>query len=60
METERKDTEPKVIQPAESMDAKYNERPPQSTVIQGKTKKELHKEMQKEENITMMRLVQIT
>ena len=30
MEMERKDTVPKVIQPAENMDVEHNERPPES------------------------------
>ena len=41
MEMECKDTEQKVIQPAENIDTKHNERPPQSTANNAMDKREL-------------------
>ena len=45
MELERKDTEPKMIQPAENVDTEHVERPPQPTANQAMDKKELNKQM---------------
>ena len=41
METERNDTEPKVIQPAGNINAECNERPPQYTANKAIDKREL-------------------
>ena len=56
MEMERKDTGPKVIDPAENMDAEHNERSPQSTANKAMDKRELHTQMKKHETYSTMRL----
>ena len=54
METERKDTEPNVIQPSEYMDRECYERLLKSKANKTMDKWECHKQMQKQENSTMM------
>ena len=56
MEMKRKDTESKVIEQAENMDAEHNERQLESTANKAIDKREICKQMQKQENFTMMRL----
>ena len=55
MDTERKDIEPKVIQSAEDMDTKHNERPQRATAIKAIDKRELCKQIQHQENSTLVR-----
>ena len=55
MEMERKDADPKVIQPLVNKDAELNERTPQSSANKAMDKRELLKQTQKQENLTMMR-----
>ena len=44
LEAKRKDTEPKVIQPAENMDTVHNERPIQSIANKTLNKEELYRQ----------------
>ena len=60
MEMKRKDTEPKVIQPGENMDAECNEVPQQFTSNKAIDKRDLCKQTQKQENFTMTRLGHIS
>ena len=50
MEMERKDTELKVILPAENMETEHNKRPPQSTARKAMDRREHHKQIHKQEN----------
>ena len=55
MKTERKDTETKVTQPTENMDIGNNEIPTHSTANKALNKKELHRQIQNQENIIKIR-----
>ena len=56
MEMERKDTEPNVIQPAEDIGKEQNERLSQSITNKTVDKRELCKQIQKQETLIVMRL----
>ena len=54
-ETEREDTEPKVIQPTENMAIVCNERPTLSMANEALNKKELYRQTQNQDNIIITR-----